>query len=472
MKLFQNFLSKLGVFGFSQLELIILAALISEEPLLLIGKSGTGKTFLLNRISEALGLEHRHYNSSYLSFDDLIGFPMPDENNFTVRFLQTPATIWGAESVLVDELSRCKPETQNKFFSIIHEKRIQGISLTNLRFRWAAMNPVIGNFENSEEEYEGSISMDAALADRFAFLIEVPDWKSISEREQELIIQTNETEIDSEFCIGLSYEIARLREKYIQNLKEPEEFFVLYTRFAAELFVTADIRISPRRARTILKNLIAVKTVIENTGIKNLGGNLSKYIFMCLKWSLPQRAMGIEIEEETFKSVHSQAFSMAKDQKGESFFVYQFLKASLIQKFNMLRDETAENAYKTIAVIHFMRNGDLEEKAVFAFSYTPFFLESDRLEEEALAPLLKIYQEMIDFDVELTWDKSLQSNHSGWTKCQQFLASMDKNNQLRKKLARKILLYLIKNNQYVENPAKVESFLFGCMNSVPQIIPN
>ena len=70
-----SYLRELGVFGFDHVEVVILAALVTEDPLLLIGRSGTGKTFLLNSLSEALGLEHRHYNASLISFDDLVGFP-------------------------------------------------------------------------------------------------------------------------------------------------------------------------------------------------------------------------------------------------------------------------------------------------------------------------------------------------------------------------------------------------------------
>ena len=98
-------LAELGVYGFDRHETTILAALVTEDPLLLVGRSGTGKTFLLNTLSEALGLEHRHYNASLISFDDLVGFPYPDEAHATVRFLETPATVWGAESVLIDEIS-------------------------------------------------------------------------------------------------------------------------------------------------------------------------------------------------------------------------------------------------------------------------------------------------------------------------------------------------------------------------------
>src|SRR5512139_672574 len=55
-------LADLGIYGFDRHEVTILAALVTEDPLLLVGRSGTGKTFLLNTLSEALGLEHRHYN--------------------------------------------------------------------------------------------------------------------------------------------------------------------------------------------------------------------------------------------------------------------------------------------------------------------------------------------------------------------------------------------------------------------------
>ena len=134
-------LAALGVHGFDRLEPVVLAALVTEDPLLLVGRSGTGKTYLLNTLSEALGLEHRHYNASLISFDDLVGFPYPEKDGAGVRFLETPATVWSAESVLIDEISRCKPEHQNRLFSLVHERRVQGIAVGRLRYRWAAMNP-------------------------------------------------------------------------------------------------------------------------------------------------------------------------------------------------------------------------------------------------------------------------------------------------------------------------------------------
>lgn len=182
-----TFLRQIGVYGFNDIEPLILASLVSEDPILLIGLSGTGKTYLLNSISEALGLNHKHYNASLLSFDDLIGFPFPSDDKRSIEFLPTPATIWDAESVLIDELSRCKPEIQNKFFSIVHERKIQGIALNSLRYRWAAMNPLL--FSDSDaENYSGSQALDPALADRFAFILDVPDWLALNEADQEAVV--------------------------------------------------------------------------------------------------------------------------------------------------------------------------------------------------------------------------------------------------------------------------------------------
>jgi MoxR-like ATPase len=46
----------LGLLGWETLEPVLLAALTTRDPLLLIGKHGTGKSFLLERLAQALGL--------------------------------------------------------------------------------------------------------------------------------------------------------------------------------------------------------------------------------------------------------------------------------------------------------------------------------------------------------------------------------------------------------------------------------
>jgi hypothetical protein len=131
----------LGLLGWERLEPVLLAALTTGDPLLLIGRHGTAKSFLLERLAQALGLVYRFYNASLINYDDLAGIPLPDETQTSLRYITTPTAIWDAEVVFVDELNRTRPDLQNKLFPIIHERRVQGVELEKLRYRWAAMNP-------------------------------------------------------------------------------------------------------------------------------------------------------------------------------------------------------------------------------------------------------------------------------------------------------------------------------------------
>ena len=169
-----GFLRALGIAGWDALEPAILAALATESPILLIGPHGTAKTLLLSRLAGALGLAFRHYNASILSFDDLLGYPVPQDGRLV--YLQTPATVWEAEAVLFDEVSRCRPELQNKLFPLVHERVAQGVPLTRLRHRWAAMNPPPSAEGDGRAAvtYDGAEPLDVALADRFAFVLDAP----------------------------------------------------------------------------------------------------------------------------------------------------------------------------------------------------------------------------------------------------------------------------------------------------------
>ena len=131
----------LGLEGWTAYEPVLLAALASEDPLLLIGPHGSAKSFLLERLAQSLDLEFRFYNASLINYDDLVGIPMPDEERKSLRYISTPSAVWNAEVVFIDEISRTRPELQNKLFPIIHERRIQGVPLERLRYRWSAMNP-------------------------------------------------------------------------------------------------------------------------------------------------------------------------------------------------------------------------------------------------------------------------------------------------------------------------------------------
>ena len=143
----------LGLLGWERLEPVLLAALTTRDPLLLIGRHGTAKSFLLERLAQALSLEYRFYNASLINYDDLVGIPLPDETQTSLRYITTPTAIWDAEVVFVDEINRTRPDLQNKLFPIIHERRVQGVELEKLRYRWAAMNPAANSEHDQEEQF-------------------------------------------------------------------------------------------------------------------------------------------------------------------------------------------------------------------------------------------------------------------------------------------------------------------------------
>jgi MoxR-like ATPase len=120
------------------------------------------------RLAQALGLVYRSYNAWLINYDDLVGIPLPDETQTSLRYIITPTAIWDAEVVFVDELNRTRPDLQKKLFPIIHDRRVQGVELEKLRYRWAAMNPAANGDRDHEEQYLGAEPLDPALADRSA----------------------------------------------------------------------------------------------------------------------------------------------------------------------------------------------------------------------------------------------------------------------------------------------------------------
>jgi MoxR-like ATPase len=297
----RGWLERIGLIGLSSLEAPLLAALVTGSPLLLIGTHGTAKSLLLTRVASALGLEFRHYNASLLNFDDLVGFPLPGKDG-TLQYVRTPASIWGAGAVIFDEVSRCRPDIQNKLFPIIHERKVQGISLDGLRYRWAAMNPP--TTDDDDNGYSGSEPLDAALADRFAFIVDMPTWAQFTLAQQLAVIQTEEKPISQSEARYLQEVISRT-EKILSRLDTAfTSGIAQYVQLVIALLAQAGLLLSPRRATLLYRNILAVNAAALAID-PNVG--LSDATLVALRSSLPQRAQGIAIPEVKLLSAHKEA---------------------------------------------------------------------------------------------------------------------------------------------------------------------
>jgi MoxR-like ATPase len=302
---------RLGLQGLEGIAPVLVAALATEEPLLLIGPHGTAKSLLLTRVATALALEFRHYNASLLNFDDLVGFPLPGKDG-RLEYVKTPAAVWGAGAVIFDEISRCRPDIQNKLFPIIHERKVQGIALESLRYRWAAMNPP--STEDNDNGYLGSEPLDAALADRFAFVVEMPAWAGLTEAEQLAIIRAEDVPVAPVDAQCLADAIARTRASLPLIRVNLAEGVAAYVRTLVALLGQAGIALSPRRAGMLFRSVLAV-----NAAALALDPAItpSDAALLAVKNALPQRAQGIAVSEVKLLAAHREAWRFANISPGD-----------------------------------------------------------------------------------------------------------------------------------------------------------
>lgn len=396
-------LADLGIHGFERLEEVVLAALITEDPLLLIGRSGTGKTYLLNTLSEALGLEHRHYNASLISFDDLVGFPYPAKDGTGVRFLETPATVWGAESVLIDELSRCKPEHQNRLFSLVHERRIQGMPLARLRYRWAAMNPCHAD-QGGMEDYTGSEALDPALADRFALFVEAVDWAELDEEARRRVADPGgEGRVASDGG-DLQRSVQSWREEFLKRLEDCPDLVLAYATAAVTALNGAGIRVSPRRSRLLARSLLAATIVAGGPGPE-----LFRKVLEC---SLPQPTWGVSPAPEVVAAAHRLAWDTAS--KSGKRWIHRFMsERALPRKLAILAEECRSPDQGSQAIAQLIAAETPERAAAFAFAVYPAAAVGKLpVGAEGVNDLARIASAVLKVDGEASWQERLSEHGS------------------------------------------------------------
>jgi len=309
---------QLGLEGWTQYEPVLLAALASEEPLLLVGPHGSAKSFLLERLAGALGLEFRFYNASLINYDDLVGIPIPSEDRAKLQYISTPSAIWDAEVVFFDEINRTKPELQNKLFPIVYDRRVQGVLLEKLRFRWAAMNPApSAEGENDGlATYLGAEPLDPALADRFSYLIEVPGWDKLTDKQRRSILR-DQYKGAHDFAMApqdlvnaVRVRLSELREDHSSLL---EDYILVLLRHLAE----KSVRVSTRRASTIHRNILAVHAA-RQVLYQQAHPDFSVYridwatsAITALRFSLPHIALGEAPDEFALLAAHKHAWKLA-----------------------------------------------------------------------------------------------------------------------------------------------------------------
>jgi MoxR-like ATPase len=304
----------LGVHGWSRLDSVLLAALATEAPLLLVGPHGTAKTLLVERLAGALGLELRHYNASLVNYDDLVGIPLPDDSG-KLRFVGTDAAIWDAEIVFFDELTRCRPDLQNKLFPIVHERRVAGVRLEKLQHRWAAMNPPAPNDTDGVDGdvYLGAEPLDPALADRFPFVVQVPTWRNLTADDRRRVVAGGD-HVDTPAVRELIAECRRTLASLPSAVREP---VVDWAVALVDALADAGIHLSPRRARMLVDNAFGVHAarIVLHGGQPS--GGIEQSAELGLRHGLPHTASEVPPSVAVVVAAHRQAWKLASLAHGD-----------------------------------------------------------------------------------------------------------------------------------------------------------
>ena len=302
----------LGVHGWAPLDPVLLAALATESPVLLVGAHGTAKSLLVERVAGALGQEFRHYNAALLNYDDLVGIPLPDDGG-SLRFVHTPGALWDAEFVFFDEISRCRADLANKLFPIVHERKVLGLPLARLRHRWAAMNPPAGEDDEPGDgraaSYLGSEPLDPALADRFPFVVTVPGWTDLDAGQRAAVVLGRGDGPREAAAEPLADLVARCAEQVPVVAAGLEEFGPAYVLALADQLGQASLPPSPRRCRMLFRSFAAVHAA--RLALGETPCLLEDSAWLAVRTGLPQSAETPPPSLATLLGLHRQAWEIA-----------------------------------------------------------------------------------------------------------------------------------------------------------------
>lgn len=322
-------LRSLGIIGWEELELPILAGLVTGDPVLLLGTHGEGKTHAVQVIFKALGKKIKTYDASKAMFEDILGFPVPaavvnqqqalsalvaqaagQKTSFSpvnlgqadIVYLKTPLSIDDeTEAIFIDELSRAKPQTQNKWLELIRSRTIMGMK-TRVKWVFAAMNPL---------SYTGTNVLDKALLGRFAFFLPVPETIDLEFEEAKTVtlMDNGEDAIALKEVLGeefyqlsgvynpedtekaaetLRRTVYKAQHLFFEVAKQYSNIVADYITVLAKTLATDNIKIDGRRRSMLRRNIIACLAVEKARGNPlPEGEQLADLVWNILQVSLP-----------------------------------------------------------------------------------------------------------------------------------------------------------------------------------------
>lgn len=319
-------LREAGFVGMEQMEIALLAGLVTGDPVLLIGEHGSAKTALVSRLASLLDLRFWAYDASKALFEDLIGFPDPFSlQRGVVEYAPTPLSIWDKEFVLVDELSRAAPPMQNKWLELLRSRQVMGRKVTGLQHVLAAMNP---------PGYLGTQPLDAALLGRFAWILDVPAASNM-ELEDVITVAGTITTDDAPLVSDMLRDGERPHPDLVSLLDAARRALpsivaaqgtsaATYAAHLAIQLAGCAVRLDGRRLGMLRRNALSALAVVkarhgEQCAVLRSGTELhERFIEAVTLQSLPFAALDEGVERTTIVAAHHAAYGAAYAARGSA----------------------------------------------------------------------------------------------------------------------------------------------------------
>jgi hypothetical protein len=194
-------------------------------------------------------------------------------------------------------------------FPIVHERRVAGVDLARLRHRWAAMNPPSSDEIDASAgafSYLGAEPLDPALADRFPFVIRVPDWRDLSRAQRRAVVRDGG---GTPAAHDLAPLVARCRKRIDLLEASLADRLSEYVVGLVDQLAAAEIALSPRRSAMLLRNAVAVHAARVELG--HPAAKVEASVEAALLASLPQTADEQPPSALTLRAAHRQAWELS-----------------------------------------------------------------------------------------------------------------------------------------------------------------
>jgi len=255
------------VHGWRKIEAPFLTSLALETPVILLARHGTAKTWVMRVASTALGEKCRFYSAPKEDIVSIAGLPDPKrlaEGEFV--FVPHKRTMWDADVLAIDELPRAPRTTQNLLLEPLQERTLFGYPLP-WKIAIATMNP---------DTYAASLKLDAALGDRFAMVLPVPELQGeVGEEERKEFLSLgveldNQVQEWAEKLEGLRELLGEIREGYasLMSGRFREQAITFTAKLLTLCFEGQTPFVSPRRQVMLVRHIIGLTAYYETLGDK------------------------------------------------------------------------------------------------------------------------------------------------------------------------------------------------------------